>query len=139
MFVVERLLCAADGNQAACTTSCIRNASSWSVAQARPTIFPCTDLLISAQITGYSAPGVEKVVQHLYDEDEIAKNRAKAPDVKESYECGREDDPAMPNIWLPQGVLPGFREACLEFYWVSFYAADYPKRDRSVTISSFRG
>jgi len=25
----------------------------------------------------------------------------------------------MPNIWLPEGILPGFKEACLEFYWVS--------------------
>ncbi|TCD67332.1 hypothetical protein EIP91_000253 [Steccherinum ochraceum] len=67
---------------------------------------------------GYSAPGIEKVVQHLYDRDEIEKSRAQAPDVKENFECGREDDPAMPNIWLPDGVLPGFKEACLEFYWL---------------------
>jgi len=25
----------------------------------------------------------------------------------------------MPNIWLPDGVLPGFKEACLDFFWVS--------------------
>ena len=61
---------------------------------------------------------VEKVVQHLYDKDKIAESRAKAPDVKESFECGREDDPEMPNIWLPEGIFPGFNEACLEFYWV---------------------
>jgi len=24
----------------------------------------------------------------------------------------------MPNIWLPEGVLPGFKEACLDFFWV---------------------
>ncbi|TFK37210.1 thymine dioxygenase [Crucibulum laeve] len=66
---------------------------------------------------GYSAPGVEKVVQHIYDSTEVAQNRAKAPDVKESFESGREDDEAMPNIWLPEGVLPGFKEACLDFYW----------------------
>ena len=23
----------------------------------------------------------------------------------------------MPNIWLPDETLPGFKEACLEFYW----------------------
>jgi len=66
---------------------------------------------------GWSAPGVEKVVQHLYDTDEIASSRAKALDCKESFECGREDDPNMPNIWLPEGVLPGFNDACLDFYW----------------------
>ncbi|THH31050.1 hypothetical protein EUX98_g3137 [Antrodiella citrinella] len=66
---------------------------------------------------GYSAPGVEKVVHHIDDKDEIASIRAKAPDVKESFECGRADDPNMPNIWLPDGVLPGFNDACLDFYW----------------------
>ncbi|KAJ3552709.1 hypothetical protein NM688_g4012 [Phlebia brevispora] len=66
---------------------------------------------------GYSAPGVEKVTQHVYDADELAKHRAKAPDVKESFESGREDDPHMPNIWPPEGVIPGFKEASLDFYW----------------------
>jgi len=68
---------------------------------------------------GYSAPGVEKVTQHVYDETELAALRAKAPDSKETYEVGREDDPLMPNIWLPEGVLPGFKEASLDFYWAS--------------------
>jgi isopenicillin N synthase-like dioxygenase len=26
----------------------------------------------------------------------------------------------MPNIWLPDGVLPGFKEACLDFFWDCF-------------------
>ncbi|KAF8993550.1 thymine dioxygenase [Cyathus striatus] len=69
---------------------------------------------------GYSAPGQEKVSQHLYDESELAAHRAKAPDVKESFESGREDDLVMPNIWLPEGVLPGYREACLDFYWICY-------------------
>ncbi|THH14855.1 hypothetical protein EW146_g5544 [Bondarzewia mesenterica] len=68
---------------------------------------------------GYSAPGIEKVAQHLYDKDEIAAHRAKAPDVKESFEVGREGDPIQPNIWLPDDVLPGFKQACLDFFWVS--------------------
>ena len=68
---------------------------------------------------GYSAPGKEKVVHHLYDPDELAQNRAKAPDVKESFEVGREEDETMPNILLPDGILPGFNEACLDFFWVS--------------------
>ncbi|KAI0732029.1 thymine dioxygenase [Fomitopsis betulina] len=66
---------------------------------------------------GYSPPGKEKVVQHIYDEKELAKVRAKAPDVKESFEVGREEDPAMCNIWLPEGILPGFKETCLDFFW----------------------
>ncbi|KAJ6550045.1 thymine dioxygenase [Mycena capillaripes] len=67
---------------------------------------------------GYSAPGKEKVIQHVYNPDAIAAHRAQAADVKESFECGREDDTLMPNIWLPDGVLPGFKEACLDFFWL---------------------
>ncbi|KAJ7464086.1 thymine dioxygenase [Mycena latifolia] len=67
---------------------------------------------------GYSAPGKEKVSQHVYDVDAIAERRAQAPDAKESFECGREGDEVMPNIWLPEGVMPGFKEACLDFFWL---------------------
>ncbi|TFY58082.1 hypothetical protein EVJ58_g6639 [Rhodofomes roseus] len=66
---------------------------------------------------GYSPPGKEKASQHVYDENELEKLRVQAPDVKESFEVGREDDP-MANIWLPDGVLPGFKEASLDFFWV---------------------
>ncbi|KAI0632130.1 thymine dioxygenase [Trametes polyzona] len=66
---------------------------------------------------GYSAPGIEKVVQHVYDEASLKTIREKAPDVKESFECGWEESESMPNIWLPERVLPGFKEACLDFYW----------------------
>lgn len=76
-------------------------------------------------VAGYSSPGLEKVSQHIYDESELADNRAKAPDVKESFESGREGDEAMPNIWLPEGVLPGFKEACLGFFWVCGIPAMY--------------
>jgi len=69
---------------------------------------------------GYSAPGLEKVSQHVYDPSELSKHRAKAPDVKESFECGREEAEDMPNIWLPEGVLPGFKEACLDFFWTCY-------------------
>jgi hypothetical protein len=40
-------------------------------------------------------------------------------DIKESFEAGPDDDLAMPNIWYPDGILPGFKEACLDFFWVS--------------------
>ncbi|EPQ53023.1 Clavaminate synthase-like protein [Gloeophyllum trabeum ATCC 11539] len=66
---------------------------------------------------GYSAPGLEKVTQHVYDDEELKRNRSQAPDVKESFESGREGDPYQPNIWLPDDLLPGFREACLDFFW----------------------
>ncbi|KAF1977268.1 thymine dioxygenase [Bimuria novae-zelandiae CBS 107.79] len=57
---------------------------------------------------GYSAPGLEKVTQHTYEEEEIAKSR-EVPDFKESYESGNVNDKAQPNIWLPEEKLPGFR------------------------------
>lgn len=66
------------------------------------------------------------VVQHKYDAEEIAEHRAKASDVKESFEVGREQDETMPNILLPDGVLPGFNEACLDFFWVGQYPLAYP-------------
>ncbi len=66
------------------------------------------------------------VVQHVYDTDELAKHRAQAPDVKESFEIGREQDDTMPNILLPAGVLPGFNEACLDFFWVGQRPFTYP-------------
>lgn len=78
-----------------------------------------TDVLTCIIATGYSAPGVEKVVQHIYDKDALQEVRAKAPDVKESFECGWEESLSMPNIWLPDDTLPGFKEACLDFYSVS--------------------
>ncbi|KAJ7500994.1 hypothetical protein B0H11DRAFT_1855411 [Mycena galericulata] len=34
---------------------------------------------------GYSSTGREKVIQHVYDPDAIAEQRAQAPDVKESF------------------------------------------------------
>jgi hypothetical protein len=40
-------------------------------------------------------------------------------DIKESFEVGRGDDPIMPNIWYPDSVLPGFKDTCLDFFWVS--------------------
>jgi hypothetical protein len=67
--------------------------------------------------SGYSAPGTEKVVQHLYDHGDISEARKRA-DVKESFEVGREDDGLMPNIWLPDDILPGFSEKCLQFFYV---------------------
>ncbi|KAJ7683436.1 Clavaminate synthase-like protein [Mycena rosella] len=38
-------------------------------------------------------------------------------EVNERFECGREDDKRMPNVWLPDGKMPEFRESCLDFFW----------------------
>lgn len=57
---------------------------------------------------GYSGLGIEKVSQHVFDEDAISALR-EVPDVKESYETGNTTDKRQPNIWLPDDALPGFR------------------------------
>ncbi|KAF2259939.1 Clavaminate synthase-like protein [Lojkania enalia] len=64
---------------------------------------------------GYSAPGLEKVSQHRYDADEIAKLR-EIPDFKESFESGNTIDVSQPNIWPPENILPGFRGFMESFF-----------------------
>ncbi|KAM0436839.1 hypothetical protein ACHAPT_002552 [Fusarium lateritium] len=65
---------------------------------------------------GYSAPGREKVTQ-LSDIREVDKMRTAAPDLKESYEIGREDEPGHPNQWpKEEGDLLDFRSDMLEFH-----------------------
>ncbi|KAF5696547.1 cytochrome P450 monooxygenase [Fusarium globosum] len=65
---------------------------------------------------GYSAPGREKVSQ-LSDIQEVEKVRAALPDLKESLEIGREDEPGRPNRWLEEtGDLVGFRKDMLGFF-----------------------
>ncbi|KAI0107122.1 hypothetical protein GGR51DRAFT_516341 [Nemania sp. FL0031] len=74
---------------------------------------------------GYSWPGLEKVSQTIYadgEEDKQAEGR-RVSDVKESYEIGSEDLLQQPNVWLPEDVLPGFREFTTKFYWRCFDAA----------------
>ncbi|KAI8956960.1 Clavaminate synthase-like protein [Daldinia sp. FL1419] len=74
---------------------------------------------------GYSWPGLEKVSQDIIkdgDETKEAENR-KISDFKESYEIGSEDSQTQPNVWLPQDVLPGFREFMTQFYWECFRVA----------------
>ncbi|RXW17558.1 hypothetical protein EST38_g8297 [Candolleomyces aberdarensis] len=68
---------------------------------------------------GYSAPGVEQVGKSM-DISQASKSLPTTSDIKESFECGKEDDSLMPNIWLPEDVLPGFREVCLDFYWTCY-------------------
>ncbi|KAK0461812.1 Clavaminate synthase-like protein [Desarmillaria tabescens] len=69
---------------------------------------------------GYSPPGLEKIIQHEYDPDKIVQSRKKAPDAKENFESGKENDKVIPNIWLPDGILPGFKEACLDYFWTCY-------------------
>ncbi|CAI7643926.1 gibberellin 20-oxidase [Penicillium manginii] len=66
---------------------------------------------------GYSGIGREKVVQMEFDKERIAEKR-KTPDVKESFELGNESDERMPNIWIPEDILPGFRAFFTKFFEV---------------------
>ncbi|KAB2575296.1 putative iron/ascorbate oxidoreductase [Lasiodiplodia theobromae] len=64
---------------------------------------------------GYSGLGIEKVSQHVFDEETISALR-QVPDVKESYETGNVTDTRQPNIWLPDDKLPGFRAFMESFF-----------------------
>lgn len=71
---------------------------------------------------GYSSVGREKVTQMIFDEASISAARS-VPDVKESYEIGRDDKEApLANVWPPQDLLPGFREFFTKFYDVCYAA-----------------
>ena len=51
----------------------------------------------------------------VFDRDELAERR-KIPDVKESFDLGKENDTITPNIWPPETDLPGFRDFFVRFY-----------------------
>jgi hypothetical protein len=119
--LVEKAVCTADGDQTTCSASCIRLPPSRFV-----TITSFSVLLGRFCQLGYSSPGREKVYHLKSDgsDSDIRKNTTNTKvevqkDIKESFEVGREDDPVMPNIWYPDGVLPGFQDVCMDFFWVS--------------------
>ncbi|KAJ8133423.1 hypothetical protein O1611_g200 [Lasiodiplodia mahajangana] len=70
---------------------------------------------------GYSGIGKEKVysqadVKAHSDESNVGKSLRKISDFKESYEIGSEFDPVQQNIWLPEDVLPNFRNYMTALY-----------------------
>ncbi|KAJ8069313.1 hypothetical protein OCU04_002970 [Sclerotinia nivalis] len=72
---------------------------------------------------GYSSIGREKVAAKTAMETETDSELGKevylnASDYKESYEIGSEDNSAQYNIWLPEEILPGFRNDTLKLYWM---------------------
>jgi isopenicillin N synthase-like dioxygenase len=66
---------------------------------------------------GYSYPGLEKVSQYMDGDEDVGKALREVKDCKESYEVGSEENEQQPNVWLPEGTLPGFREFTTKFYW----------------------
>ena len=69
---------------------------------------------------GYSAPGREKALSReeiLTNSDAANKAKRQIVDVHETYEVGDESNPIHGNIWLPDDVLPGFREFSTKLFW----------------------
>lgn len=65
---------------------------------------------------GYSAPGREKVSQ-LKDIQDVEEVRSAAPDLKESFEIGREGVPGFANQWPGSDEdVVGFKGDMLDFY-----------------------
>lgn len=53
------------------------------------------------------------------DSKEVAKLKEGNPDIKESFEIGREDEPGHPNQWPDESALPqisGFKSTMLDFH-----------------------
>ncbi|KAI9779714.1 MAG: hypothetical protein M1839_007212 [Geoglossum umbratile] len=66
---------------------------------------------------GYTGHGREKVA-NLDDRSAIDALRAAVPDLKESLEIGREDEPGLPNHWLDKSDKEGevFKKVMQEFF-----------------------
>ena len=67
---------------------------------------------------GYSSPGREKVSQ-LQDVDAVNKQRSAVPDLKESFEIGRDTDPEFANPWPAEEgdeKLKWFRTDMVDFF-----------------------
>lgn len=66
---------------------------------------------------GYSWPGLEKVSQYAGGDEAEGEKLREVRDCKESFEIGSEAFEEQPNLWLPENVLPGFRDFMVDFYW----------------------
>jgi isopenicillin N synthase-like dioxygenase len=64
---------------------------------------------------GYTAHGREKVTQ-LQEKGDVEALRAAAPDLKESLEIGRDDEPGCPNLWADDEAGKIFKETTLAFF-----------------------
>ncbi|KAG2033375.1 flavonol synthase/flavanone 3-hydroxylase [Suillus americanus] len=65
---------------------------------------------------GYSGVGREQASQMVFDPTQLAAIRKQTPDFKESFDIGRNNCPHISNVWLPEQVLPGFRDAASAFF-----------------------
>lgn len=51
----------------------------------------------------------------MFDEQATTERR-QVPNCKESFDMGSEDNELLPNIWLPEDTLPGFRAFLVDLY-----------------------
>lgn len=77
----------------------------------------CPHPIEGAHHRGWSHIGKEKVVQMVFDKDEVNKLR-KVPDVKESFDLGNDNNERFYNIW-PDDDIPGFKEYCKYYFKIS--------------------
>lgn len=73
---------------------------------------------------GYVKVGRERVTQSS-DAAEIAALRAKAPDMKETMEIGRDWDPVWKNKWPKEADSPGFKQTMLQFFQAGHHCPVY--------------
>lgn len=83
---------------------------------------------------GYSGVGKEQISQmvscmpgqvsslsyrniQIFDPEQIAQIRKTTPDYKEAFDIGTcLPDARLPNVWLPEHILPGFRTYAMSFF-----------------------
>lgn len=80
---------------------------------------------------GWSKIGKEKVVQMVFDEKKVQDLR-KVPDMKESFECGNENDKLYYNIWPNDEDIAGFKEYCQ--YYFNICAATSKQLLRAIAL-----
>lgn len=67
---------------------------------------------------GYAPIGVGRTTQMIFDAQELEKAHKTSKEVKETYELGNGLNPELvPNKWVPEEDLPGFREF-QERWWI---------------------
>lgn len=67
---------------------------------------------------GWSSLGKEKVVQMVFDQEELARLR-KIPDVKELFDLGNENNKVFYNIWPEELAIPGFKQFCSHYFEIN--------------------
>ncbi|OJA14159.1 hypothetical protein AZE42_11405 [Rhizopogon vesiculosus] len=65
---------------------------------------------------GYTRFGREQFPQEEFDASELAAIRKPNVVPQESFDIGRDNSPRVSNVWLPEEVLPGFRDAASAFF-----------------------